>query len=92
VAETFAEIIKPAADCDAASFLQALKPGTVMRIPVPAADVAASRRQHLHTIGTLNQVRADIQSGNAEKADADLAAFILGYVKTFTDSIAAGRS
>ncbi len=91
VAETFAEIIKPAADCSAADFLKALKPGSVMQIPVPDTDVAASRVRNLQTVGTLNQIRADIQNGDVAMADAALAQYVQSFVKALTDDIAAGR-
>jgi len=91
VVESFAEIITPAADCSAADFLKALKPGSVMQIPVPDNDVAASRVRHLQTVGNLNAIRADLQEGNIEKADAALAQYVVAYVGDFTSKIAAGR-
>jgi hypothetical protein len=91
VVESFAEIITPAADCSATDFLKALKPGSVMQIPVPDADVAASRVASLRVIGNLNQIRADIQNGDVAKADAALAQYVQAYVADFTSKIAAGR-
>jgi hypothetical protein len=91
VAETFAEIITPAEGCSAADFLDALKPGSVMQIPLPQTDDAASRVASLRVIGNLNQIRADLQKGEIAKADAALALCVLAYVKTFTDAIAAGK-
>jgi hypothetical protein len=66
-----------------------MPPGTIFAIPEPDTNaVAASRVASLRVIGNLNQIRADIQNGNFEKADVALAQYVLAYVKTFTDAIA----
>jgi hypothetical protein len=85
VETSFAEVVAPAANCSAADFLEALKPGSTMQIPLPdenAAnlnDIAAGRVASLRTIGHLNQISAALRE------------FIANYVADFTGKIAAGK-
>jgi hypothetical protein len=76
-------------------FQAALPAGVVVEVPdnMPAnmATLAASRVRHLRTIGNLNQIRADLQNGNLEKADNSLRDYVAAYVADFTSSIKAGK-
>jgi hypothetical protein len=96
VVESFGEVVERGADCSVSDFQLALKPGSVMQIPVPdpAPDttaIAASRVKHLQTIGKLNQIRVDLQESKYAEADSSLKQYIQAYVDEFTTSIAAGR-